>query len=114
MHAGNLWNFFRWKELWVFIAPLRSLVASWKDYGLACEGTTFHSMSKDLLRAASRQFSNINYKQNNHCCTSHKTTVGPYDFHDAENADGIAESNHKNGIYSLMRNVMEFVKVWIN
>ncbi len=27
--------------------------------------------------------------------------VGPYDFRDAENADGIAESSHKNGIYSL-------------
>ncbi len=37
-----------------------------------------------------------------------------YDFRDAENADGIAESSHKNGIYSLARNVTEFVKVWIN
>ncbi len=42
------------------------------------------------------------------------TWVGPYDFHDAENADGISESSHKNGIYSLMRNVTEFVKVWMN
>ncbi len=40
--------------------------------------------------------------------------VGPYDFRDAENADGIAESSHKNGIYSLMRNVAEFVRVWMN
>ncbi len=40
--------------------------------------------------------------------------VGPYDFHDAENTDRIAESSHKNGIYSLMRNVTEFVKVWMN
>ncbi len=42
------------------------------------------------------------------------TMLGPYDFHDAENADGIAESSHKNGIYSLMKNVTEFVKVWTN
>ncbi len=33
--------------------------------------------------------------------------LGPYDFRDAENADGIAESSHKNGIYSLTRNVTE-------
>ncbi len=42
------------------------------------------------------------------------TQLGPYDFRDAENAEGIAESSHKNGIYSLTRNVTEFVKVWIN
>ncbi len=42
------------------------------------------------------------------------TIVGPYDFRDAENADGIAESSHKNGIYSLMWNVTEFVKVRMN
>ncbi len=36
------------------------------------------------------------------------------DLHDAENADGIAESSHKNGIYRLTRNVKEFVKVWKN
>ncbi len=41
-------------------------------------------------------------------------TIGPYDFRDAENTDGIAESSHKNGIYSLTRNVTEFVKVWMN
>ncbi len=40
--------------------------------------------------------------------------LGPYDFRDAENMDGIAESSHKNGIYSLTRNVKEFVKVWMN
>ncbi len=40
--------------------------------------------------------------------------IGPYDFRDAENTDGIAESSHKNGIYSLTRNVTEFVKVWMN
>ncbi len=36
--------------------------------------------------------------------------VRPYDFHDAANADGISESSYKSGIYSLTRNVMEFVK----
>ncbi len=41
-------------------------------------------------------------------------SVGPYDFRDAENADVIAESSLKNGIYSLTRNVTDFVKVWIN
>ncbi len=35
--------------------------------------------------------------------------IGPYDFRDAENVDGITESSHKNGIYSLARNVKEFV-----
>ncbi len=25
-----------------------------------------------------------------------RSKLGPYDFHDAENADGIAESSHKN------------------
>ncbi len=40
--------------------------------------------------------------------------LGLYDFRNAENADGIAESSHKNGIYSLTRNVIEFVKVWMN
>ncbi len=40
--------------------------------------------------------------------------LGPYDFRDAENADGMAEISHKNGIYSLTRNVTEFVKVWMN
>ncbi len=40
--------------------------------------------------------------------------VWPYDFRDAENADGISESSYKNGIYSLAWNVTEFVKVWIN
>ncbi len=49
----------------------------------------------------------------------HKGTIkvsqlGLYDFRNAENADGIAESSHKNGIYSLTRKVTEFVKVWIN
>ncbi len=40
--------------------------------------------------------------------------VGPYDFHDAENADRIVESCQKNWIYSSMQNVTEFVKVWTN
>ncbi len=40
--------------------------------------------------------------------------VGPFDFRDAENVDGIVESSHKNGIYSLTRNVTECVKVWMN
>ncbi len=40
--------------------------------------------------------------------------IGPYDFHYAENADGIAESSHKNRIYSLTQNVTECVKVWMN
>ncbi len=40
--------------------------------------------------------------------------LGPYDFRDAENVDGIAESSQKNRIYSLTRNVTECVKVWMN
>ncbi len=35
----------------------------------------------------------------------------PYYFRNAENADRISESSYKNGIYSLARNVTEFVKV---
>ncbi len=41
------------------------------------------------------------------------TIIGPYDFRDAENVDRITESSHKNRIYSLMRNITEFVKVWM-
>ncbi len=44
-------------------------------------------------------------------CNIYNTVLGPYDFRDAENADGITESSHKNRIYSLTRNVTEFVKV---
>ncbi len=40
--------------------------------------------------------------------------LGPSDFRDAENPDGIVESSHKNGLYILTRNVTEFVKVWMN
>ncbi len=47
-------------------------------------------------------------------CSIFSPFLGPYDFCDAENADGIAESSHKNGIYSLTWNVTEFVKVWMN
>ncbi len=46
--------------------------------------------------------------------TTKQYFLGPYDFRDAENADGIAESSHKNGIYHLTHNVKEFVKVWKN
>ncbi len=46
--------------------------------------------------------------------TNISAVLGPYDFRDAENADGIVESSHKNGIYSLTQNVTEFVKVWMN
>ncbi len=34
--------------------------------------------------------------------------VGPYDFREAETADGILKSSYKNGIYSLTQNVTEF------
>jgi len=40
--------------------------------------------------------------------------LGPYDFRDAENVDGIAESSRKNGIYYIRRNVTEFVKFLMN
>ncbi len=43
-----------------------------------------------------------------------KALVGSKNFHHAENTDGIAESSHKNGIYSITYNVMEFVKVCMN
>ncbi len=40
--------------------------------------------------------------------------VGPYDFRNAENVDGIAESIHKPRIYCITRNVMEFAKFWMD
>ncbi len=39
-----------------------------------------------------------------------KDIVGPYDFQILENMDGITESSHKNGIYCIMQNVIEFTK----
>ncbi len=36
--------------------------------------------------------------------------LGHYDFCDAENMDGIMESTHKNRIYCIKQNVMEFAK----
>lgn len=30
-----------------------------------------------------------------------------YNFRDVENADGIVDSSHKNGIYYMMRNVIQ-------
>lgn len=41
-------------------------------------------------------------------------SVGPYDFRNAENADGITESRHKHGIYFITQNVAEFAKFWMN
>ncbi len=38
------------------------------------------------------------------------TNIGPYVFRDAENADGISDSSHKNKIYCIERNVAEFAK----
>ncbi len=46
--------------------------------------------------------------------TAAAVIVGPYDFRDAVNADGIAESSHKNVIYSLTWNFTECVKDLIN
>lgn len=39
------------------------------------------------------------------------TSAGPYDFCDV---DRIIESSHKNRIYSIIQNVMEFDTFWIN
>ncbi len=36
--------------------------------------------------------------------------IGPYDFHDEENADEITECSHKNRIYCIMQNVNELIK----
>ncbi len=46
----------------------------------------------------------------------YETELGPYDFRDAEKADGIAESSHRNGIYCITWNVTDFAKfcIWIN
>ncbi len=41
-------------------------------------------------------------------------TIGPNDFSDAENADRIVESSHKNGIYCITRNVTEFAQFWMD
>ncbi len=42
------------------------------------------------------------------------SNIGPYDFHDVENADGITESSHRNRIYHITRNVTEFAKFWMD
>ncbi len=42
------------------------------------------------------------------------TFLGPYDFHDAENADRIAESSQKNDIYCITWYVTEFSQFWMN
>ncbi len=39
--------------------------------------------------------------------------IGPYDFHKAENIDGITESSYKR-VYSILQNVMDFGQFWIN
>lgn len=41
-------------------------------------------------------------------------SVGPFHFRHAENADGIAESNHKNVLYCITGNVTEFGNIWMN
>ena len=38
--------------------------------------------------------------------------LGPDDFHDAENTDGITELDDKNGISCKTRNIVEFAKMW--
>ncbi len=40
--------------------------------------------------------------------------VGPYDIHDAENADGIMESSNKNLICCIAQNVAECAKFWMD
>ncbi len=37
--------------------------------------------------------------------------LGPIDFRNVENADGIMESSYKNGIYCIMWNITEFAKL---
>ncbi len=53
-----------------------------------------------------RSFENIL----NVCFELSEVVIAPYDFHSAENMDGITESSYKNGIYCITRNVTEFVK----
>lgn len=38
-------------------------------------------------------------------CKEYTTYIGPYDFRDAENTDGIAESRHKDGICCIKLNL---------
>ncbi len=40
--------------------------------------------------------------------------VGLHSYGLHENTDRMAESIHKNGIYSIAQNAMEFVKFWMN
>ena len=44
-------------------------------------------------------------------CEARCAIVGPYDFRDAENTDGIAESTHENGFLLYMRNRTEFAYI---
>ncbi len=76
-------------------------------------GKGYKAISKAL--GLHRNHGQSHYPQIEKTCNSGEhPQVGPYDFRDAENADGITESSHKNGIYSLPLNVTEFVKVWMN
>ncbi len=58
---------------------------------------------------------NCIFDQINLALVSYRTSLlGPYDFCDTENADGIVESSHKNGIYCITQKVTEIAKIWIN
>ncbi len=39
--------------------------------------------------------------------------VGPYDFRDAENTNGITEFDNKNLINCKMQNIVQFAKMWM-
>lgn len=43
-----------------------------------------------------------------------QASVGPYDFHDAENVDEITASRHKNGICIYSQSVIKIWQFWIN
>ncbi len=40
--------------------------------------------------------------------------LGVYDFCNADNANRTMESSHKNEMYNIMKNVIEFGKMWMN
>ncbi len=43
-----------------------------------------------------------------------QASVGPYDFHNAENVDEITVSSHKNWIYMYSLSVIKISQCWIN
>ncbi len=73
-----------------------------------------HYRSSECVHSCTHNVHNLSWFRPKGWSAHQISSVEPYDFHDAKNMAGIAESSHKNGIYCITRNVTEFVKFWMN